>query len=128
MALLRATFSICPPLKEYPSASCRAASFVIPGCFGIVVDEDVPVETVRLKVDSNQRPYFESRKLHWSQREVERHDTWSVFEYRMAPTWDLAMDLLQYHGQVEVLVPGSLRDLVVDYAYGILARYGENPS
>jgi len=98
------------------------------GCFGIVVDEDVPVETVRLKVDSKQRPYFESRKLHWSQRETERHETWSIFEYRMAPTWDLAMDLLQYHGQVQVLAPASLRDLVVDYAYGILARYGENPS
>lgn len=95
------------------------------GCFGIVVDEDVPVETVRLKVDSKQRPYFESRKLHWSQRETERHETWSIFEYRMAPTWDLAMDLLQYHGQVEVLSPASLRDLVVDYAYGILACYGE---
>ena len=48
---------------------------------------------------------------------------WSIFEYRMAPTWDLEQELLQYNDNVEVLEPQSLRDKMIEHAGNILELY-----
>lgn len=91
--------------------------------FGIVHDEEYEPCTIRLKVWSKQRNYFRTLPLHHSQKETEIHDDWSVFEYRMAPTWDLEQELLQYNDNVEVLEPQSLRDQMIEHAGNILELY-----
>lgn len=91
--------------------------------FGIVHDEEYEPCTIRLKVWSKQRNYFRTLPLHHSQKETEIHDDWSVFEYRMAPTWDLEQELLQYNDNVEVLEPQSLRDQIIEHAGNILELY-----
>lgn len=93
--------------------------------YGVVIDDDIPPQRILLKVTPQQRKYFLSLPLHQSQREVENNGQYSIFEYRMAPTWDLAMELMKYYDKVEVLEPESLRDEVIDYAYCILDQYGE---
>lgn len=72
-----------------------------------------------------QRHFFRTLPLHGSQQEVETHDDWSVFEYFMAPTWDLEQDLLQYNDCVEVLEPKSLRDTMIEHARNMLHLYNE---
>lgn len=94
-------------------------------CFGIVHDDDVPAETVRLKVWAKQRNYFRTLPLHPSQEEVETQEDWSIFEYQMAPTWDLEMELLQYNDQIEVLAPQCLRDMMIEHAWNMLHLYEE---
>jgi len=94
--------------------------------YGVVIDEDAPPQRILLKVTPQQRKYFQSLPLHQSQREVENNGQYAIFEYRMAPTWDLAMELMKYYDKVEVLEPESLRDEVIDYAYCILDLYGEH--
>ena len=91
--------------------------------FGIVHDEQYEPCTIRLKVWSKQRNYFHTLPLHHSQNEVETHDEWSIFEYRMAPTWDLEQELLQYNDNVEVLEPQSLRNQMIEHAGNILELY-----
>ena len=91
--------------------------------FGIVHDEEYEPCTIRLKVWSKQRNYFRTLPLHHSQKETETHDDWSIFEYRMAPTWDLEQELLQYNDNVEVLEPQSLRDQMIEHAGNILDLY-----
>ena len=91
--------------------------------FGIVHDEVYEPCTIRLKVWSKQRNYFRTLPLHHSQKETEIHDDWSIFEYRMAPTWDLEQELLQYNDNVEVLEPQSLRDQMIEHAGNILELY-----
>ena len=91
--------------------------------FGIVHDEEYEPCTIRLKVWSKQRNYFRTLPLHHSQKETEIHDDWSIFEYRMAPTWDLEQELLQYNDNVEVLEPQSLRDQMIEHAGNILELY-----
>ncbi len=82
--------------------------------FGIVRDDiNYRPELIRLKVWDRQRHYFRTLPLHWSQQEVETNVDWSVFEYFMAPTWDLEQDLLQYNDCVEVLAPAGLREAMV---------------
>lgn len=94
--------------------------------YGVVIEEDTPPQRILLKVTPQQRKYFQSLPLHLSQREVENNRQYAIFEYRMAPTWDLAMELLKYYDKVEVLEPASLRDEIIDYAYCILNMYGEH--
>ena len=92
--------------------------------FGIVHDEvNYKPEIIRLKVWAKQRNYFHTLPLHHSQKEVEEHDDWSIFEYFMAPTWDLEQELLQYNDNVEVLEPQSLRDQMIEHAGNILEIY-----
>ena len=84
--------------------------------FGIVHDERYyKPEIIRLKVWDRQRHYFKTLPLHEPQHEVEIHKDWSIFEYHMAPTWDLEMDLLQYNDCVEVLEPQSLREAMIEH-------------
>lgn len=91
--------------------------------FGIVHDEDYEPCTIRLKVRAKQRDYFRTLPLHHSQKETRINDGWSVFEYYMAPTWDLEQELLQYSDGVEVLEPQSLRDQMTEHAKNILDLY-----
>ena len=92
--------------------------------FGIVHDDiNYKPEKIRLKVWAKQRNYFNTLPLHHSQKEVETHEDWSIFEYRMAPTWDLEQELLQYNDNVEVLEPQSLRDQMIEHAGNILKLY-----
>lgn len=92
--------------------------------FGIVHDEvNYKPEIIRLKVWAKQRNYFHTLPLHHSQKEVETHDDWSIFEYFVAPTWDLEQELLQYNDNVEVLEPQSLRDQMIEHAGNILEIY-----
>ena len=94
------------------------------GWFGIVHDEvNYKPQRIRLKVWDRQRNYFNTLPLHGSQCEVETHDKWSIFEYYMAPTWDLEMDLLQYNDWVEVLEPQSLREAMKEHAQNITDLY-----
>ena len=91
--------------------------------FGIVHDEQYKPCTIRLKVCSKQSNYFRTLPLHHSQEEVETNQDWSIFEYQMAPTWDLEQELLQYNDNVEVLEPQSLRDQMIEHAGNILELY-----
>lgn len=84
--------------------------------FGIVHDEiNYSPQTIRLKVWDRQRHYLKTLPLHSSQKEAEEHEDWSVFEYFMAPTWDLEQELLQYNDCVEVLEPKCLREAMKEH-------------
>ena len=95
------------------------------GYFGIVVDKNERPQRIVLKVYSKQRQYFRTLPLHKSQKEVEIQPDYSIFEYWMAPTWDLDMDLMQYADEVEVLEPECLRDEIIDHAWCMLDAYKE---
>ena len=70
-----------------------------------------------------QRHYLRTLPLHPSQQETETCDEWSIFTYRMVPTWDLEHELLQYNDNVEVLAPQSLREQMAEHATNILTLY-----
>jgi len=93
--------------------------------FGIVHDEQYPVQKIRLKVYDRQRHYLRTLPLHGSQQEIEINPEWSIFEYKMAPTWDLEQELLQFNDCVEVLEPQCLRDMMIEHAWNILHLYNE---
>ncbi len=77
--------------------------------YGIIIgDEDFDVEPVALKVDWWQSKYLRTLPLHHTQVEVERNDEYSIFEYRLCPTFDFRQKVLSMGGSVEVLAPQEL--------------------
>ncbi len=67
-------------------------------------------EKIRVKVNHWDANFLISLPLHSSQRVVENNDAYTVFEYKLAPTYDFIMELRKYGSKLEVLAPQSLRD------------------
>ncbi len=82
------------------------------GCFGIIRDEECPIETVKLKVSADQANYLRSLPLHTSQEEVERNDDFSIFTLQVRPTFDFQQELLWNGEALEVLEPLWLRQKI----------------
>ena len=81
--------------------------------YGIIInDKDFDVEPVALKVDSWQSKYLRTLPLHHTQVEVERNEEYSIFEYRLCPTFDFRQKILSMGEAVEVLAPQLLRDMI----------------
>lgn len=78
-------------------------------CFGIIHDDDCALETVKLKVSSDQANYLRSLPLHHSQNEIECNDDYSIFTVYLHPTFDFQQELLSNGDAVEVLEPLWLR-------------------
>lgn len=79
------------------------------GCFGIIADEEMEIEHVKLKVNASQANYIRDLKLHPSQEEVERNGEYSIFTYYLRPTFDFQQELLWHGEDMEVLAPEWLR-------------------
>ena len=78
--------------------------------FGIIVGDDCKVERVEVKVMDSQREYLRTLPLHSSQQETETADDYSVFTFRLRPTFDFVQELRRYGSAVEVLSPQWLRN------------------
>ena len=58
------------------------------GCFGIMADQRVEVQPIKLKVNAGQANYIRDLQLHDSQEEVERNPEYSIFTFNLRPTFD----------------------------------------
>lgn len=79
------------------------------GCFGIIADEEMDIEHVKLKMNAGQANYIRDLKLHSSQEEVERNGEYSIFTCYLRPTFDFMQELLWHGEDIEVLAPEWLR-------------------
>lgn len=92
-------------------------------CFGIIADQDINIENIKLKVTAGQANYLRDLPLHPSQTEIEKTDDYSVFELRVRPSYDLQQEILWNGDNIEVLEPKWLRDEIKGAAKRILANY-----
>lgn len=101
------------------------ASIYFQDAYGIMVmPEELDVEDICVKVTDlyNKRKYFRMLPLHPSQKEVERHTDYSVFTYRLYPTYDFFQEILSHGAEVEILSPDWVRKecrLIVEDMYEI---------
>ena len=100
--------------------------------FGITVDEDCPVERVRVRVQGIQRQYLRTLPLHASQREIVISEVDSIFEFRLRPTLDFQQELLSHaadlDGELEILEPERLRDNMKNIGCGLWTSNNLLPS
>ena len=78
--------------------------------FGVVYNAE-PL-TIRLKAYREKPNYLRSLPLHHSQQEIETGADFTIFEYRIAPTFDFIQEILLHGDQLEVLSPQSFREHV----------------
>ena len=77
--------------------------------YGIIIgDEEFDICSVALKVDSWQSKYLRTLPLHHTQVEVERTEEYSIFEYRLCPSFDFRQKILSMGATTEVLAPATL--------------------
>lgn len=94
--------------------------------YGIMVTpEELDVETIRIKVSdkNNKRKYLRLLPLHHSQEETEKHSDYSVFTYRLYPTYDFFQEILSHGGEVEVLSPEWVRKEFKELIEDMLRQY-----
>ena len=92
-------------------------------CFGIIADQNVKVETVKIKVSAGQANYLRSLTLHQSQKEIERNGEYSIFTVRLRPTFDFRQEILSQGCDIEVLEPKWFRDEVAEIAKHMWNKY-----
>ena len=95
-------------------------------CFGIIADQKVKVETVKLKVSAGQANYLRSLTLHQTQKEIERTDEYSIFTVRLRPTFDFRQEVLSQGSDIEVMEPKWFRDEVAEISKHMWNKYKED--
>lgn len=82
------------------------------GSFGINHSDGQKPEKIRIKVYGSQVSYVRTLPIHESQKEIETTEEWSIFEYRIAPCFNLYQELLWHREKIEVLEPLYVREEV----------------
>ena len=96
------------------------------GCFGVIADHHTKIQTVKLKVSAGQANYIRDLALHESQKERERTEEYSIFTYRLRPTFDFQQELLWHGEDMEVLEPEWLRKEIAGKIERMWNKYKED--
>ena len=93
--------------------------------FGIIIGHNVQPSTLIIKASAEQAKYLESLPLHPSQTAVDITPEYTVFQYRLVPTFDLKQEILSRGATLEVLEPGWYRDEIIKELNKSLKNYGQ---
>ena len=96
-------------------------------CFGIIADQKIEPQSVKLKVSASQANYLRDLKVHESQQEIERNAVYSIFSYYLRPTFDFQQEILWNGEYMEVLEPMWLRKEIASKVERMWNKYkGDN--
>lgn len=93
--------------------------------FGIIIGHNVQPSTLVLKATAEQAKYLESLPFHPSQTAIEVTPEYTIFQYRLVPTFDLKQEILSRGSTLEVLSPDWFRKEIVDELHKTLQKYGK---
>lgn len=79
-------------------------------CYGIVRDQDVPVEKVVIRAFGYEANYLRDLPFHPSQKEIAIEEGYSDFELTLSPTADFWTPLLSRGAAIKILQPQWLAD------------------
>jgi len=85
-------------------------------CYGIIHDEAIKPQEVKLKISANQSKYLHALPLHHSQKEMETTESYSIFYFYIKPTFDFRQELLSLGEEMEVLAPVTFRNEIRNVA------------
>lgn len=122
-ALDERMLNVVPLKKKLKVPSKFNADEFFSNYFGITVDNDIKPSVVELKVFTPQVKYIESLPLHSSQMVVEATPEYTIFRYRLAPTYDFKQEVLRYGPDIQVLAPEWFRDEVASDVKAMVKLY-----
>lgn len=96
------------------------------GCFGIIAEQSVKIQPIKLKVSAGQANYIRDLKMHESQEEIERNEEYSIFSFNLRPEFDFQQELLWNGEDMEVLEPLWLRKEIAGKIKRMWNKYKED--
>ncbi|HJF71476.1 MAG TPA: WYL domain-containing protein [Butyricimonas virosa] len=78
--------------------------------FGIVLEEEQPVEDITLAFDRYDKAYLKSSPLHPSQQIIKEDENGFVIQLKLKITSDFIMELLSRSNSLQVIAPQSLKE------------------
>lgn len=96
--------------------------------FGMYVNPEIATERIVVKADRGQSLYLMSLPLHHSQQIIETTDDYSIFSWRLKPTYDFIQQLLTMNLHIEVLEPLSLRTKIAELLKSMAKKHNSSPT
>ena len=87
------------------------------------MEPDLKTEEILVKADKDQSNFLKGLPLHHSQRIVEETDDYTIFSWRLKPSYDFIQQLLTMNAHIEVLESASLRKHVKALLQEMLGIY-----
>ena len=91
--------------------------------FGVFIGDDVKTTRIVLRAYGKMIPLIRTLPKHDSQKEISTTDSYSDFEYYLAPTFDFQQEILKEGHELEVIEPQSLRKKIHSELKATLKRY-----
>lgn len=92
--------------------------------YGVMLeDQNFDVQPIAILVDAAQCPYLRTVPLHHSQYEAYHNEHYSIFEYKLCPTFDFRQKLFSLSDSIEVLTPKKLADMMRKDAEEMVRAY-----
>ncbi len=111
------------PAQTFKMPKDFSADEYFAGCVGVIRNEDVPIQTIELKVTAWQSNYLREVPLHESQQESRIDNDYNLFTYRVRPTYDFLQTILSFGSAVEVLSPQSFREEIAHEIRTLAEKY-----
>ena len=92
-------------------------------CYGVVRDEDMPVERIVLRAYDDENLYLRDLPIHHSQVEIGSGEGYTDFECYVRPTLDFCGQILSRGSRLQVLRPQSLADKIHQMLADALKNY-----
>lgn len=110
---------------QYELAADFDAETYFKNYFGVFVGEEAPAQHIVLRAYGNMPNLLRTLPLHHSQKEIYKTDTYTDFEYYLAPTFDFRQAILKEGNELEVIEPESLRKSIHEALTKALKRYNK---
>ena len=93
------------------------------GSFGVNHSDNQVPEQIVIKAYGAQAEYIRALPIHESQKELERTDEYTIFEYHIVPCFNLFQQLLWHREKLEIIAPIKMREEMKKIVQNIISLY-----
>ena len=93
------------------------------GSFGVNHSDNQVPEQIVIKAYGAQAEYIRALPIHESQKELERTDEYTIFEYHIVPCFNLFQQLLWHREKLEIIEPIKMREEMKKIVQNIISLY-----
>ena len=108
--------------KMLPSNDVTAVEYW-EGSFGVNHSDNQGPEQIVIKAYGAQAEYIRALPIHESQKELERTDEYTIFEYHIVPCFNLFQQLLWHREKLEIIEPIKMREEMKKIVQNIISLY-----
>ena len=115
--------NICLTEKKMLPSNDVTADEYWEGSFGVNHSDNQVAEQIVIKAYGAQAEYIRALPIHESQKELERTDEYTIFEYHIVPCFNLFQQLLWHREKLEIIEPIKMREEMKKIVQNIISLY-----